>query len=268
MTALPGRLVLLGHPVTHSLSPIFQGAALRHLGIPLAYTALDVPPERLAAAVTSLRAERAGGNVTAPHKVHVAALCDRRTATAERTGAVNTFWTDTDAALVGDNTDVAGFVHLAVGLLGAAPHGLRIALLGAGGAAAAVCAAAEGWPGCEVAIWSRSPGGAERLAARFTGVRPMPSAAAAARDAGLIVNATPIGRSDDALPLELAAIPAGAAVADLVYHRGETAWVRAARARGHPAADGLAMLLEQGALAFERWIGRPAPRDVMRTALA
>jgi shikimate dehydrogenase len=83
-----------------------------------------------------------------------------------------------------------------------------------------------------------------------------------------VVNATSLGRrAEDQSPVAIDDLRAGAAVLDLVYRPGETAWVRAARERGHPAADGFCMLLEQGALAFEWWFDIAAPRDVMREAL-
>lgn len=268
MKELPGRLVLLGHPVAHSLSPLFQNAALRSAGVPLTYEALDVAPEALAATLDRLRAERAAGNVTIPHKEAVHRLCARRSALADRVGAVNAFWTE-DGALVGDNTDVGGFDAAARALLGGEPLHLHVALLGAGGAAAAVLAAIERWHGCSVAVWSRTGDRSAALVARFPGVARLAGAAdEALRQADLVVNATPVGLGDDAVPVPASALPARAAVLDLVYRPGETAWVREARARGHRAADGLGMLVEQGALAFERWLGVAPDRDVMRRAAA
>lgn len=269
MIARPSRLVLLGHPVGHSLSPLFQNAALRSIGSPLTYEALDVLPAELEGAVRALIGQRAGGNVTVPHKEALFALCARRTAIADRVGAVNTFWVDDDGALMGDNTDVGGFDALVTNTLGALPTGQRIALLGAGGAAAAVLAAVERWRGCEVTLLNRSRGRPERLAARFPIVtRIARGADDVTSGATVIVNSTSIGLDGDAEPLALESISPDVTVIDLVYRRGETPWVRTARARGMRASDGLPMLLEQGALAFERWLGLPAPRDIMRRAVA
>ena len=269
MTPRPSRLVLLGHPVSHSVSPIFQNAALRQLGIPLTYEAIDTAPTELDARLDALIAERAGGNVTIPHKERVASRCRRRTPIAERVGAVNTFWVDADGALSGDNTDVAGFDHLARATLGERRLPARVALLGAGGAAAAVLAAMERWPGCAVTLCNRSVERRERLAARFDVVHETTGDAdAAVKGCDLVVNATPLGLgANDAFPVSIDGLDPEAVVVDLVYRRGETPWVRAARAAGHPAADGLAMLLEQGALAFERWLGVPAPRESMRRSV-
>jgi shikimate dehydrogenase len=267
MIAGPSRLVLLGNPVSHSLSPTFQNAALRSEGIPLAYDAIEVAAPDLGHVLTLLAEDAAAGNITIPHKEAAAALCARRSAIAERVGAVNTFWVERDGAIVGDNTDVGGFEALVRSTMDQLPRG-RIALLGAGGAAAAALAAIERWPGCEVTLYNRSHTRLARLAARFPVVtRTAVEAEDAVRGAVLVVNASASGLMDDALPVPIEALPYDAAVVDLVYRRGETPWVRAALACGHRASDGLPMLIEQGALSFERWFGRPAPRARMWDAV-
>ncbi len=266
---LPGRLVLLGHPVAHSVSPLFQNAALHSAGIPLVYEALDTPPVELDERIDALVASRGAGNVTIPHKERVAARCGRLSPVAARVGAVNTFRVDGDGSLTGHNTDVAGFDHLVrTALVGAEPP-RRVALLGAGGAAAAVLAAIESWPRCEVTLYNRSAERRERLAGRFAVVKHTTGdAVEAVQGCQLVVNSTPLGlRESDALPVPIDSLERGAVVVDLVYGRAETPWVRAARTAGHRAVDGLGMLLEQGALAFEWWFGVTAPREVMRDAV-
>ena len=263
----PGRLVLVGHPIAHSLSPAFQNAALRRAGIPLVYEALDVPADSLLGTMQRLVADTGAGNVTIPYKLSVRAMCGAVTSIAERVGAVNTFWTE-GGVLFGDNTDVDGFAAAVIAELGNAPRG-DIALLGAGGTAAAVCAAAERWA-MPVRIVSRSGERAIDLAKRFASVA---SVATDVRDAlacsALVVNATPLGMRDtDALPVEIDAIPRDALVVDVVYRRGGTAWVRSARQAGIAAIDGLGMLVEQGALAFERWFGVAPDRDAMWNAVS
>jgi shikimate dehydrogenase len=264
----PSRLVLLGHPVDHSLSPAFQNAALRRAEIPLTYETLDVLGPDLAGIVRLLAEDRAAGNVTIPHKEAMTPLCEVRTPLAERVGAVNTFWVDDAGRLTGDNTDVGGVNAMLAQLLGAPPSG-RVALLGAGGAAAAVLAALELHPRCEVTVYNRSAARSARLAERFTIVtRSAETPEDAVHDATLVINASAAGFEEEGeLPVEIEALPYDAAVADLVYRRGETAWVRAARACGHRAIDGLPMLIEQGALAFEAWFGIRAPRDAMWDAV-
>ncbi|HEY9429770.1 MAG TPA: hypothetical protein VIR34_21585 [Gemmatimonadaceae bacterium] len=267
--ARPGRLVLLGHPVAHSVSPLFQNAALRCAGIPLVYEALDTPPDELDARLDALAMERAAGNVTIPLKERVAERCASVTPVAGRVGAVNTFRVDDDGSLAGHNTDVAGFELLARTALGDARLPRRVALLGAGGAAAAVLAAIESWPGCTVTLFNRSVERSARLAERFTVVSEVTGDAdRAVKGCDMVINATPLGlAASDALPVAIDSLEREAVVVDLVYGRDETPWVHAARAAGHRAADGLAMLLEQGALAFEWWLGVPAPREVMRSAV-
>src|SRR6202040_2695378 len=155
VTKNPGRLVLLGHPVAHSLSPIFQNAALRAAGISLLYEAVDVAPRDLRALLKKLKELGVAGNVTIPHKVAVHASCDELTDTAKRVGAVNTFWFESDR-LHGDNTDVGGFDAAARALLGGETTGARMVVLGSGGAAAAIIAAAEQWTDARVAIVARN----------------------------------------------------------------------------------------------------------------
>jgi shikimate dehydrogenase len=265
--AYPGRLVLLGNPVSHSLSPTFQNAALRAARIPLEYEALEVSKSGLRPLLQSLKKVSAAGNVTIPHKFSVCERCDELTELAARVGAVNTFWFEA-GRLHGDNTDVGGFDAAARALLGGEPSGARVVLLGAGGAAAAILAAAEAWTAATVSIVARNAARAEALAQRFPDVaRIETSAKRAVADATLVVNATPVGQREDEQPLDVAMLSRSTAVMDLVYARGGTPWIRAARARGNRAADGLTMLLEQGALSFQRWFGIEPDREAMRQSL-
>jgi shikimate dehydrogenase len=267
MTKRPGRLVLLGHPVSHSLSPVFQNAALKASNIPLVYEALDVTGRELRSLLRQLKASNAAGNVTIPHKTAVHDLCDHLTDLAAKVGAVNTFWFDSKK-LHGDNTDVGGFDAAARALLGGETVGARIVVLGAGGAAAAVLAAVEDWPDARVTVVARHNERAAALAKRFPDVaRAEKSVERAVRGATLIVNATPVGQQDEDQPVDVSLIPKSAAVLDLVYRHGGTPWVRAARDNGIRAADGLPMLLEQGALAFQRWFGTEPDREAMRLSL-
>jgi shikimate dehydrogenase len=263
----PRRLVLLGHPVTHSISPSIQNAALRAAGLALDYSALDVMPSALDDVLATLAAEGAAGNVTIPHKEAVAARCARLTPLANRVGAVNTFWHE-GGRLVGDNTDVGGLDATVRALLGDSVRGARVALIGAGGGAAAVLAAAEGWGDARVLVHNRNMTRARQLASRFEPIAgTAPSLEDVLRGATLVVNTTPIGMRDADFPVAIELLPQGAAVFDLVYRAGETAWVTAARAAGHRAADGMGMLVEQGALAFSRWFGVEPDRGAMWRAM-
>ena len=246
-----GRLVLLGHPVAHSLSPAFQNAALQAAGIPLRYQALDVPPDTLADVLDALVDLRAAGNVTIPHKEAVAARCDVRSALAQRVGAVNTFWCTLDGALCGDNTDVAGVQAAVRALLGAQPvAGLRIALLGAGGSAAARARSRRALvrqlgrglvahaPRARIA-WSS----ASRWRRR-PGRRPI-----ALADADLVVNATPLGLGEgDELPCAIDRAAGRArrcSISSIAGVRRRGCVPRATP--GTAPLDGLTMLVEQGA---------------------
>lgn len=244
-----------------------HAAALRAAGLPITYTALDVRGDELAHLAAALCADGAAGNVTIPHKEAFAALCARTTPLAARVGAVNTFWCE-DGALVGDNTDVGGFDSAVRALIGPPPSPCAVAVLGAGGGAAAVLAAAAIWPDATVRLWSRTRERADALAARFgSRVEVCADRQETLFGATLVVNATPVGMLSEEMPVAVDRLPAGAAVVDLVYARGGTAWTRAARAAGHPACDGLPLLVEQGALAFERWFGITANREAMRRAV-
>jgi shikimate dehydrogenase len=263
----PTRLVLLGHPVAHSLSPVFQSAALRDAGLPIAYELLDVAPSALDETLAMLAREHGAGNVTIPHKEAVASRA-QCSALAHRVGAVNTFWHD-DGALVGHNTDVAGALAAIRRLCPSGLLGQRTAVLGAGGSAAAVLIALVELGCTDIVLCARTVSRAYQLAERLE-INALVTASRreALGDADLVINATPVGLYDHAMPAPPEALKHGSAVFDLVYRTGETAWVRACRSAGHRALDGLPMLIEQGAAAFECWFGIPAPREVMWRAVA
>lgn len=271
-------LVLLGHPVAHSLSPVFQQAALNAANLAVRYEARDTPPAALAVTLQELATLRIAGNVTIPHKESVFAQCVHLTDVARRVGAVNTFWFSPTGELTGHNTDVAGVTEAIRAVLPAAPslsHSdpsarppLRVALLGAGGSALSVVVALEQWNVQELVIFSRTTSRADSLAKRC----PYPalvvhSAERAVQHADLVVNTTPIGLQEDRMPVSPQALTAHACALDLVYRRGETPWVNACRERGHRAEDGLRMLVEQGAAAFACWFARDPDRDAMWAAL-
>jgi shikimate dehydrogenase len=265
---LPGRLVLLGHPVASSLSPVFQNAALAAARIPLRYETVDVEAADFSRTLAALLAQHAWGNVTVPHKERMRAACDEVTPLAARVGAVNTFWLDKHQRLVGDNTDVGGFTRALNALLGAPQRDMTFGVLGAGGAAAAVLAAVEELPGCRAYVYNRTPERARALAERFRAVAQPVDDVGVIAGTQVVVNATSVGLRDDSFPMDPQLIPIATPVLDLVYRRGETAWVRALRARGHKTADGLTMLIEQGALAFERWFSVAPDRRAMWEAVS
>jgi shikimate dehydrogenase len=272
-TAATRLFALLGDPVSHSLSPRFQNAALHALGLDAVYVALRCAGDDVPGLLRGIARAGGGGNVTVPHKALAAAAVDRPSDAVLRTGACNAFWLE-DGAVHGDNTDVAGVLEAVRALLDRPPAGARVLLLGAGGAAsAAVCALADARAE-RIVIANRTADRAEGLAERFRapGVRIDVAGsmdALAGERFDLAINATSLGlKSADPLPLDPDAPgPAVGAALDLVYAVGETRWVHAMRARGLPAADGKEMLIQQGAAAFRRWWRMDPPLDVMRTAL-
>ena len=272
-TAATRLLALLGDPVSHSLSPRFQNAAIRALGLDAVYVALRCAADELPGLLRGIARAGGAGNVTVPHKQLTAWTIDAPSEAVMRTGACNTFWMQ-DGRIHGDNTDVAGASAAVTALLGREPAGARVLLLGAGGAASAVLCALADARADRIVLLNRTPERARALAERFgaPGVRiDVANSADALRGEhfDLAINSTSLGlKPDDPLPLDPDADGGsiGAAL-DLVYAPGETRWVHAMRARGLPAVDGKEMLIRQGAAAFRRWWRAEPPLDVMRAAL-
>lgn len=275
------RAGVIGYPLSQSLSPTIFQAAFDVAGIDARYEKWVTRPEEIEARITSLRADDVlGANVTIPHKEAVVALLDRLDPLVERLGALNTIVND-GGRLVGHNTDVAGFARSLREDAGYDPSGCRAVVLGAGGAARAIVVALIEGGAARVTVVGRTASRAEKLIADLRPYARSTSLGAggangALRDAGLIVNCTPLGtRGTDAAgqsPIAAEDIPAGAMVFDLVYNPPETPLVRAAKARGAKAVSGLGMLVYQAAESFRLWTGRDAPADVMfvagRAALA
>lgn len=261
---------LLGDPVAHSLSPAFQNAAFRARGCDGVYVALRCSQTSLPGLIRGLAEAGGGGNVTLPHKEAAAAVVDVSTSAVERTGACNTFWQQ-DGRVWGDNTDVEGLARALGEFLGEGTPVGRVLLLGAGGAARAALAVLVDEGVAEVVVVNRTPERALALVDRVgEGVARVEDSLDALGQArfDLVVQATRLGlRPSDPLPFEPGAAVEVDRVLDLVYRPGQTRLVRRAREMGIPAADGQAMLLHQGAVAFERWWGGPAPLEVMRKAL-
>jgi shikimate dehydrogenase len=262
----PARtFALLGNPVAHSLSPIFQNAAFCAAGIQATYIALQCEADEVAGHIHELTRSGGGGNVTVPHKTIAAASIEIATEELTLTGACNTFWME-NGRICGDNTDVAGFKAALTALAGDV-NDARVLLLGAGGAARAAVLGLRQLGAAPVAVWNRSPTRFDELRTHAAplGLPLRPYDRRERFD--IIINATSIGLHGQSAP-PISAADAGARYAlDLVYRVGGTPWVTAAVAGGVNAADGLEMLLHQGARAFERWCRTPAPLDVMRTAL-
>ena len=270
------RVVLIGHPVAHSLSGAMQQAAFDELGIDATYELWDRPPIELADAIGELRGDDfLGANVTIPHKERVVPMVDRLTEEGHATGAVNTI-TREGKRLVGHNTDVAGFKVALDKLVGKQKMPRNAVLLGAGGGARAVVYGliTEGFQ--RIIVFNRHLHRAEGLvkhfgrAAAHMELRAMPwhesiieSELAKTK---VLVNATSIGLTSEASPVPAEVLPSDLLVLDLIY--AKTKLLRDAAAAGAVTSDGELMLLHQGAAAFTLWTGQPAPLELMQQKLA
>jgi shikimate dehydrogenase len=264
-------LGLIGWPVAHSASPAMFRAGLRAAGLEGEYLLWPTPPGALGARVEELRASGAGANVTAPHKVEALALADAAEAEAGEAGAANVLY-HYGGRLIAANTDGAGLAR-SLAEAGCEVYERRVVFIGAGGAARTAGRALVKL-GAELTLVGREPARASAVAGDI-GARAAPltreALAGLFATCDLLIQATPatLGAGDPAflalLPLEL--LPAGAFVCDLVYRPLETAVLAAARRLGLRVVDGAGMLLYQGAEAFQRFTGRPAPLAEMREAL-
>jgi shikimate dehydrogenase len=268
----PYRLGVIGDPVAHSLSPALHQPALDQLGIPAVYERWHTTAADLMSRVEGLRdLEFLGASVTVPHKIAVKDLLDEVSQAARRAGAVNTI-VNRGGTLFGDNTDIHGFgVTVTDGLGGRAPQ--VAVVLGAGGAARAVVLALEAAGSSEIVVFNRDAERAVQLSRELdpAPVRPLPlDEVFLERElprAGVLVNATSLGWQPGETPIALTRLdllPANALVADLTYR--DTELLLAAQRRGLKTADGLPMLVHQGARAFELWTGSPAPVETMLAA--
>lgn len=261
---------IFGWPIAHSRSPRLHGFWLERHGIDGVYVPLAVAPEKFAAAFRALPALGFRGiNVTVPHKEAALAACDEVDAQARRIGAVNTVVVDPSGRLIGSNTDAFGFIeNLRRSARWSAGSGPAV-LLGAGGAARAIAVALIDAGAPEVRIANRTPSRAQSLAAAL-GAKAVAvdwdARAAALADAALLVNSTTLGmQGHGPLDLDLARLPAGAVVTDIVYTPLQTKLLQDAAARGNPTVDGLGMLLYQAQPGFEQWFGvRPEVDEALR----
>jgi shikimate dehydrogenase len=275
------RFAVIGDPVGHSKSPLMHAAAYRALGLPHTYEALRVAPADLPGAVASLREGLYDGlNVTVPHKERVLSLVDAVDPGARAVGAANTLARGADGRITAFNTDAPALAAELRALAAPDAHWTkeRALVLGSGGAARAAIAAFAELGVREIAVRARA---FEESAKRDRFVASAPAHVTAQPwapspdEAGILalVQATSAGMTGAAPGEEVAGVvdwkslPDRAVALDVVYAPRETPWLRAARARGLRADDGLGMLARQGALALERWLGIAAPLDAMRRAI-
>lgn len=269
---------VLGHPIGHTLSPVMHNAALRALEMDAVYLAFDVAPERLMGVLPAMADMGFGGvNLTVPLKEEAFRGLRLLDESARRLGAVNTV-EFTAEGLKGHNTDGYGFLAALREAFGCGVEGRSVFVLGAGGAGRAVAITCAAQGAAAVSLADLDPLRAPRVAGeirawggdcRVEAVAPGPEPwAAAARGADLVVQATPVGmKPDEPSLLPPSAFRAGQMAFDLIYMYPQTAFMRAAAAGGARGANGLGMLLHQGARALAIWTGRQPPVEIMRQAL-
>ncbi len=270
-----GRRVaaVIGDPVRHSRSPAVHNAAFASAGIDWVFTAFEVPEGKGAEALEAMRVlGLAGMSVTMPLKAEVAAAADTADAEVEVLAAANCIVPLADGRLRAANTDASGFVAGLQADTGLSPEGLRVALMGGGGAARAVAWGLAAAGAADVAVINRTGAKAQAAAsiadaASGSGRRGRVGSMEDIAAADLVVNATSVGMGSDAsMPCDPTVLRPGQVAVDLVYEPIETAWLAALREQGVEAHNGLSMLVHQAAVAFELWTGTEAPVEAMRQA--
>jgi len=264
---------IIGDPVYQSLSPGMQNAAFNALGLNCSYIAFWVPPAELKESIESLRAIKISGfNVTVPHKIDVINHLDELDASAKKVRAVNTV-NNIEGILKGYNTDVHGFIE-PLHRRGIKFAGMKVLLLGAGGAARAVIAGLSDEKGISrLIISNRTEHRAAQLGemARDLGfeysIIKLQDARNVSKECDLIVNASSMGMGDGESIIDYEHIRKDSIVYDIVHKPVRTNLLENAKYAGATVIYGYEMLLEQGAKAFEIWTGIPAPRDVMKKNL-
>lgn len=271
------RVALIGKPLRRRHSVVMHNAAFQAAGIDGRYELLELEPDAVDGVVAAARGpEFLGLGVTAPYKRVVASLVDEVDPEATRIGAVNNVTKTPDGRLVGFNSDGPGFRAGVELTMGQPLAGSDVVVAGAGGAAHAVVYACVTAGVRRLTIGNRSVDGAVALAARFGGDGVEVDALAlddprfgdALAAADLAVNATTVGMVDPGMTIDVSLLRSDATVFDLVYVPAETPLLAAARARGLRASNGSEMLVQQAAIAFERWTGVGGMADVMREAVA
>jgi shikimate dehydrogenase len=283
----PIRLGVFGDPVAHSLSPQMQTAALRAFEINAQYARFHIRVNELRSALRFVREhDFVGINLTVPHKIAGLTQIDVANESASRCGAVNTVSLH-DKKLIGSNTDAEGFSRAVRSEFSIDLRDLRVMILGAGGGTGHAIAWQCALENCERLVLvnrtaTKTNATVERLRRFFAEARVLGPVArleavpwdetairAQLTNIDLIVNATPLGMNpSDPAPIPARLLAPHHIVFDCVYRPSKTALLRAAEEAGARGANGLSMLLHQGALSFSAWFNREAPVEAMRSAIA
>lgn len=272
-------VAVFGYPVHHSLSPGMHNAAFQALGLDYVYVPFNVHPDDLENALGGIRALGiVGANLTIPHKERAVELLDSVSPEALEIGSVNTVH-NVDGVLKGYSTDGEGFMR-SLEAEGKSADGSRAVVLGAGGSARAVVHALAVY-GAQVSVVNRTVSRAVGLAEQLSGVLPggrgsvraiaLDSAEArdAVEEADLLVNCTSVGLhpKTEEQPIPSEWLHDRLFVYDLIYNPLKTGLLEAAEAVGARGANGVGMLVYQGAISFEIWTGRKPPTDTMKQAV-
>jgi shikimate dehydrogenase len=275
---MPKQVVLVGHPVSHSLSGELQQAAFDDAGVDARYEPLDVPLMTLAETIGRLRGDDyLGANITVPYKERVVPMMDRLTEEAQATGAVDTI-TRESSRLVGHNTDVVGFRAALDALVGRQKMPKQAVIIGAGGGARAAVYAFITGGFQRVIIFNRHLHRAEGLIRHFgrsaahMELRAMPwhesVIEAELAKTKILVNASALANAGEQSPIPAELLPPELLVLDLMYVPRETKLMRDAKAAGATEAmNGDMMLLHQTAAAFNLWTGRDVELDFLQRRL-
>jgi shikimate dehydrogenase len=291
ITATTRICAVYGHPIKHSASPAMQNAGIAALGLNWRYVAFDVHPDNLREAIAGAKAMRfIGLNLTVPHKLLALQMVDVIDEAAKPWGAINTIrfegrdgstWrplaelppdVETEIRSVGFNTDADAIIRSLKEDLQLSVVGKKILIVGAGGAGRAAALRIAQENPAELWLYNRTESKAAEVAKQISKTNPSVKVCVGIPSGrvDLLLNATSVGlKPDDPLPIHDNGfdLKNTAAVYDMIYRPAETPLLKAARAAGCRAANGLGMLLYQGASALEIWSGKPAPIEVMRQAL-
>lgn len=264
---------IIGDPLEHSLSPLMHNAAFRKLGLDYIYVPFRVKKEDLSKAINSLRTSSVRGfNVTIPHKVAIIPFLDKLDSMADKVGAVNTV-VNNDGVLVGYNTDASGFLK-ALQKKGVKAKRKNVVVLGAGGAARAICfILAE--EGANLILMNRTMDKAREQAIKISQIfqreiNALPlnreNLKKTLEKADILVNTTSVGMSPNVNEtlVDSCLIKPSLVVFDIVYNPIKTKLLKEAEKAGAQTISGVEMLVWQGALAFEKWTGVEAPVKLMR----
>ncbi len=272
-------LGVIGHPISHSFSPVMHNAALRHLGLNHIYVPMEINPVNLEKAIQGLTALGFKGvNVTLPFKEAVIPYLNKLSTRASTVGSVNTIVVHPDGKTSGYNTDGQGFSLALKEDLNFKCEGKRVLILGAGGACRAVAMEAALSGAGQIIIAGRTLQKAQALIERVRQYFPStqssfidikhPELQKQVQECDLLVNATSLGmKPEDPMLIDPSWLSAKTHIYDLIYNPLETPLLREARKRGCPAANGLTMLIGQGAASFYIWLDIKPPLDIMRKAI-